>query len=458
MAIVATIARVRARSRLTPGQERSVEVVGELEVEVARWLVSTEGLDALATVVADLDAGGDELGAASRVRRSGLDGPRATAVLAAATARRRARERWTDADRLVLMPTALAQASGPAVSAWRARRFTDRAVWDLCAGLGGDALALGRTASSVTAIDHDPARLVLLAHNAEVRGVAVTTRIADALRVTPRAGAWIHADPSRRLGPGAPSNRLGHGAPSDRLGHGAPSNRVDGRRVRRLAEHTPPVRALLEAHAGAPAQAVALSPAVDLDDPDLPADAELEFVAVGDRLVETVAWRGAARDGPAGSSATLLPGGHHRRRAGRGERLPTGPIGAQLVTVAPAAVRARLHDEIGAEIGARRLAERRALLTMDDAPPASPWYRVREVETVLPARPKAVRRWLRTAPALPLELVVHGLAADVTGWWRALGRPPRGPAGRRLELVRTDQGAVAILTREAVPPARVPTA
>ena len=34
-------------------------------------------------------------------------------------------------------------------------------------------------------------------------------------------------------------------------------------------------------------------------------------------------------------------------------------------------------------------------------------------------------------------------------WWRELGRPTRGPGGVRVELVRTDEGALAIITDEA---------
>jgi hypothetical protein len=397
--------------------------VATLTLEVADWLCSPAGLEVVAEATARLDTGADELQVGTWLRgEAGLAAERATAVVAAARARRRARERWPDADRLLFEPVALEQASDPAVAAWRARRMAGERVWDLCAGIGGDTLAIAATAAAVTAVDLDAARLRLLAHNAQVLGIEVATSCADALEVRPPADAWIHADPARRR---------------------------DGRRVRRLADHQPPVDALLAAHREAVAMGVVLSPAVDLDDPVLPGDAELEFVADGHGLKESIVWLGAARAPGVLASATLLPDEHRVRRAAP-PTLPVGPVGSHLVEVAPAAVRARLHPEIGLEIGARRVARRRALLTTDGPPPPSPWYRARPVLAVLPARDKAVRQWLRDhvreAGEVPIEVATHGLPADPELWWRALGRPTRGPRGYRIELVRTDDGAQAVVT------------
>jgi hypothetical protein len=403
--------------------------VSELDHEVARWLTGSDGLATVTAVTAALDTAQDELAIASSLRQDGLDPARATAALGAAEARRRARARWPDADQLLFTPVGLEQASDPEVAAWRARRLAGSEVWDLCAGIGGDALAIASTGAPVTAVDLDPARLELLTHNASVRQLAIRTMVADALDVSLPDLAVMHADPGRRRG---------------------------GRRVRRLADHLPSVAALLEVHGAAPTRAIVLSPGVDLDDRDLPGDAELEFVQVGDRLVEAVLWAGAARgatsaaldDGeePAQASATLLPAGHTLTRGERGPRLPVGDVGSFLLQVAPAAVRARLHDRIGAEVGARRLATGRALLTADQLPDASPWFRRLAVHAVLPARPRQVRAWLRAADPRPLEVAVHGLDADPQVWWRELGRPPRGPDGWRIELVRIDAGGLAIVT------------
>ncbi|MFA9445220.1 hypothetical protein [Egicoccus sp. AB-alg6-2] len=396
----------------------------ELNVGTARWLVDV-GRALVASTTAELDAGATEVAVVAALRGQGLTAPRTAAVVAAASARRRARDRWPQAERLLFTREGLEQASDPEVSAWRTRRLAGQAVWDLCSGLGGDALAAAENGATVTAVDLDEARLVLLEHNARALDLDVVTRPGDALAVEVPDGALVHADPGRR--------------------------RADGRRIRRLAEHLPPVGALVARHASSRGLAVVLSPAVDLDDPELPPAAELEFVQFAGTLRESVAWTGALRTAGVAARATLLPGGHTRPRHTDAPRLrrPVGEVGGVLIEVAPAAVRARLHDEIGAEIGARRVAETRALLTADDVPTPSPWYDHREIHAVLPPRPKPVRTWLRTRDVDAVEFASHGLPLDTPAWWRALGRPPRGPAGWRIELVRTDDGGRVLVTRVA---------
>ncbi len=454
--------------------------MAELDLETARWLTSAAGQAAVAAAAGRLDTGADELAVASGLRGVSAHAERRAAVLEAATARRRARQRWPAADELLFTREGLEQASDPAVAAHRAGRLlaeleqrstTTDTIVDLCAGLGGDAIALARAASGrgvrVLAIDTDAARLRLLAHNADVAGVAVSTRRADALTVDLPPRSVVHADPSRRR---------------------------DGRRVKRLAAHVPSVPALLAAHPDAVAWALALSPGVDIGDPDLPDDIEVEYVQLGAALVEATVWVGstgtphdAGPPGPPGTTRTTgdttptrtttptsdtTPTGttgeaERRARAtlladdglvgtrvgvpASRVRLPVGGIGRFLVEVAPAAVRARLHDELGRELGARRVARHRALLTVDDEPATSPWYRARPVLAELSSRPRPVRRWLQdhaaaTGTAPEIELVLHGVTADPDQLWRELGRPRRGPHGLRLEFIRRDHDSVTVVT------------
>lgn len=435
--------------------------MAELDVETARWLTSTTGCGAVATATRQLDEGADELAVSAGLRRLRMPIEQRNAVLEAATARRRARERWPAADELLLTRQALEQASDPAVAAHRAGRLWGEladgsaavaAIVDLCAGIGGDTIALARAAAGsglpVLAVDTDAARLQLLRHNAEVVGVAVATRQADALTVDLPEGSVLHADPSRRR---------------------------DGRRVRRLSEHVPSVPALFAAHPRALSWAVALAPGVDVGDPDLPRDVEVEYVQLGRALVEATVWvRGEGDRGHRGRPSDRSADEQRRARAtvlaedgpaatrvgvpAHRARLPVGVVGCVLIEVVPAAVRARLHDAIGGEVGARRVADHRALLTADVAPPASPWYRAHRVLEELPARPQAVRRWLRgyertTGRTPTVEIVLHGVTADPEELWRDLGRPQRGPQGLRLEFVRRDHDSVVIVTDGAPPTA-----
>ncbi len=446
-------------------------------VETARWLTSSAGRSAVASATRQLDDGADELAVAGGLRTVSADAERRAAVLEAAAARRRARQRWPGADDLLFTREALEQASDPRLAVHRAgrllaelhhRSMTPDTVVDLCAGVGGDAIALARAASGrgvrVLAIDTDAARLLLLAHNAEVAGVQISTRVADALTVELPPGSVLHADPSRRR---------------------------NGRRVRRLSEYVPSVPALLAAHPDAAAWALALAPGVDVEDPDLPEDIEVEYVQLGRALVEATVWIGGTTTGTTGTMTTQATVGNPGDPGNRGDvgnpgpaaerptagqrraratlltdhevagtragvpasrvRLPVGVLGHFLVEVAPAAVRARLHDELGRELGARRLSAHRALLTCDSEPPAAPWYRARAVLAELSARPRAVRRWLQdheaatgTAPAV--ELVLHGVRADPEQLWRDLGRPRRGPRGLRLEFIRRDHDSITVVT------------
>lgn len=387
---------------------------------MASWLTTT-GAAVVDEVTAALDRGESELAVGTRLRER-LDPDQAAAAVAAATARRRARtDGIPGADRLLLTRSAREQASRPEVSAHRARRFAGAGtVVDLCAGAGLDTIALGREVADVVAIDLDTSRARLLDHNTAASGVDVSVVVGDALRPPVRLEGLVHADPSRRR---------------------------DGRRARRLADYGPPVPALLAATAAAPGRGVVLSPAVDRDDPALPDASEIEFVQVGPDLVEAMLWLGDLRVPGADATATLLPAGVSLSGPTRTGPLPVAPVGEWLLEMAPALVRARLHDHVGATVGAHRIARTRALLTTSTRPADSPWWKAWLVEAVLPARRRTVRAWLREAPELPLEVATHGLDADPTEWWRALGSPPRGPEGRRLHLVRTDEGAVCIATR-----------
>jgi hypothetical protein len=394
--------------------------VDRLTSEVAEWLVSEAGLEAVAAASTRLRGGAGALAVASSLRQELGDPDRVSAVLGAAEARLRSVRDREQADLLLFTRESLEQASAAAVSRWRARRFSEQDVWDLCAGCGGDTMALAAVARSVTAVEWDPGRSVLLRHNLEVLGLIATVVTADALQVRPPAHCLVHVDPARRR---------------------------DGRRVRRLAETVPSVPALVARHGAARGLGIVLSPALDHDDPDHPPDAEVEYLQLGNDLVEAVAWQGALRAEGASATATLLPAGVQRSRRGpRPPRLAVAKLGTHLLEVAPAAVRARLHDDLGGEIGAKRIAARRALLTTEGRPPSSPWYRARPVLAVLPARAKQVRGWLRHEDPGEIEIALHGVSLDPERWWREIGRPPRGPGGIRLELTRLDEGTVVIVT------------
>lgn len=389
----------------------------DLDPAVAAWAMTAEGRTWLDELMADgLD---EDLAVATRLRAAGLAPDRAAALQGIAAATRRARADGQP-DGTWWTPAAAEQASRPEVVGWRARRYTGAPTVDLTAGCGGDALGLAATADRLVAVERSSSRLPLLRANLPV-AVPVLQSDATAPCVRPDAW-WAWADPGRR---------------------------VAGRRVRGLAATEPPVPALVAG--GWAGLGVAVSPAVDLGDPARPPDAELEFVQVGGQLVEATLWLGATRDtGPgerAEASATLLPTGEHVR----GAPSPPGEVvelDAWLAEPAPALVRARLVDEVATDLGLGRVGRRRALFT-GPGPVASPWFRCEAIEAVVAARPGRVRDVLRGLDERPIELVVHGLDADLRSWWRGLGHPPRGPQGRAVHLVRLDDRGVAVVTRRS---------
>lgn len=394
---------------------------------VARWAVG-EGRSVIAEVTAALAAGEDTLAVGTRLRAR-LEPDRAAFATAAAETRLRAIDQGIPgAEQLVLTRESLEQASHPAAAAWRADRAAaalegadDPVLQDRCAGTGGDAVALAAHAP-VLAVERDPGRAVLAADRARVLGVPVEVRVGDALdRAIGCDGAIVHADPDRRD--------------------------ATGRRARTLRSHGPPVGDLMAATATAAGRLVTVAPGVAWDDPDLSTGAEVVFLQRDGQLLEAVLCTGAARRPGARATAVLLDAGLQRTRpVGEREVLPTGPVGACLLEPASALVRARLHDELGRELGAHRIATRLALLTCPEVPPASPWYRRERVEAVLPVRPGALREHLRGHNERRVELVLHGIRVDVRRWLREAGSPPTGPHDLRVHLVRADDGAVAVLT------------
>lgn len=388
----------------------------DVGADAARWVVSPAGRRVLDHLLSDTSD--DALAVATRLRGMGLAPEQAATAQGVAAASRRA---WDDGHPpgSWWTPAAAEQASAPDVAAWRARRYTGAATVDVTAGCGGDALALAGVADDLVAAELSSARLPFLRAN------------------LPASVAVVQSDATR------PCLR-----PARRLAWADPGRRPGGRRVRRLGDTAPPIDALVAP--GWHGLGIAVSPAVDLADPDRPDDAELEFVQVGRRLVEATLWLGATRDtGPgerAEASATLLPDGLHLRGIPSAPSGRVAPIGAWLVEPAPALVRARLVDEVAEDLGLTRLARHRALFTSSH-PPTSPWFHGEAVEAVVTPRPGRVRDALRALDDQPIELVTHGVQVDPDAWWRGLGSPARGPRGRAVHVARLDDATVAVVTR-----------
>ncbi len=313
--------------------------------------------------------------------------------------RRRAAAKFDRAAEMYFTRAGLEQASGETVAAHRAARLAGTGpVADLCCGIGGDLVALAAL-GPVLGVDRDPVHTRLAELNAHAYGVAdrVTTRVDDVRDVAlPDVGAAF-VDPARRTGRG----RLRDGEP--------PLAWCTG-----LADRVPAV--VVKAAPGLPHDAV-------------PPGWELEFVAVGPDLKEATLWSPALA--ATARRATVLPGGHTLLPE-PGEPVPVREPGAFLLDPNPAVTRAGLVEELARVLGAGKIDDRIAFLTLD-APAETPFARTLRVLDAGPWREKDLPAWLHRLDVGAVDVRRRGLAGDVD----ALRRRLRLRGSRRVTLVMT---------------------
>jgi hypothetical protein len=183
------------------------------------------------------------------------------------------------------IPEALEQSTDFAVAQHKANRFAQQhptRIFDLCAGIGGDTLALGQIAPTI-AIDLSQARLTCLRYNLEsaptkfpieIRNADVTSVHSEFRMLN---SAFFHVDPARRS---------------------------NGKRSAAFEDLIPGpdfLRQLIHESSGG---AIKLSPAVDFD--SLP-EGHLEIISHDKSVVQAVLWTGAlAREFPEDSRTATV--------------------------------------------------------------------------------------------------------------------------------------------------------
>jgi SAM-dependent methyltransferase len=265
--------------------------------------------------------------------------------VALAQLRRKAVAKFAQPADLYFTAEALEQATAAPVAAHRAM-WIDRcapsgALLDLGCGIGGDLLALAQR-RPVIAYEVDPVCARFAAANAAVLGLAD--------RVEIRNRDWT-AD-------------LANGAlPSAAAAFADPARRVDGRRVFRLEQLTPPFSALLALADAVAAIGVKVMPGIA--DADIPAGWGVEFVSHAGVCKEAVLWRGAAARHP--RWATVIGADGTYTAAADSAALPVGPLhaGQVLYEPDPALIRAHALGALGERLGARLFDPQIAYLVAD---------------------------------------------------------------------------------------------
>jgi hypothetical protein len=290
----------------------------------------------------------------------------AKAALETALLRKRARTKFTRADRMFFTREALEQASGEVVARHRSTRFARLGlVGDFCCGIGGDAVALaGR--GPLVAVDRDPLRLAMARSNLATYGVLdkATLMAADVLTITLAGVEGLFVDPDRRVG---------------------------GKRQLSLAACQPPLDAL---RARLPANlplGVKLAPGAPWDELARH-PGEAEFVSLDGELKECVLWLGPMRT--VARRATILPSGQTISAEAPAPVLPPRTPGAWLYDPDPAVVRSGLVSDLALMLDARPLDPRIAYLTSDKRI-GTPFARRFAVEEALPFHLRRLREVLR---------------------------------------------------------------
>ncbi|MBV9292078.1 MAG: methyltransferase domain-containing protein [Frankiales bacterium] len=354
-------------------------------------------------VLADPDVGAavDDLAAAERLRQR-WPADLVAAATQQADLRRHATAKFPDADRLLFTRAGLEQATTAAVAVHRATRFAEVAgsVLDLCCGIGGDLLAIGRR-QHVIGVDRDETTARYAAHNARVGGASASVVVADVHHVrVPSAGA-VFVDPARRTATASGGRRGGYSPDLDWC----------------LA---------------LPAGRVCIKAAPGIDRALVPHGWETEFVAEGRELKEAALWSPAWATGA--SRATVLAGGAVHSFVADHDTGPAEvrPPGGYLLDPSPAVTRAGAVADLATALGAWQIDRRIAFLSADHLL-ASPFGRSLVVEASLPFGLKPLAAELRRLDIGSVDVRRRGLAGDVD----ELRRRMRLTGSRRATVILT---------------------
>lgn len=395
----------------------------EVDPRLDAWTRLADGdaeIEALVAAAAEVVVAGTTPASIMRLRRR-FSGMPVAEALELAAARHRARGKFPDHECLLADRHGLEQATSTLVAAWKARRFGDRPVLDLCCGIGGDAMALAARGPCV-GVDRDPVRALMTARNA-----GIETRV-EAVESTTLDAPLVHLDPARR-------------------------DEAAGRRSWRLEDLVPGMEEMARIVSEVDGAAIKLGPGLPLPPPRWHERQSVSIVAEDRRLVQGIVWTGVlARS--ATCEAVDLPSGDTIE--GEPAAWPTrdgDPFGEVLVELHPAVERVRLGPvALGAALGeasdafgepARSL----GLVTGPAAPidavvgaGGDRWFRAVRVEQVVPARLEIVAREVAAMVAAgpPAAIVVRTRAGaiDADAWTKRLASTPgdRDPTAPTIEV------------------------
>ena len=305
------------------------------------------------------------------------------AAIRLSRAREKARVKFERGERMWVEPTGVEQATSEPVARHKAARFTCPLVVDLCAGIGGDALALA-TRSDVLAVDLDPGMCRRIHYNAAIYGVSdrVLPVRARAETFAIPADAWLHLDPDRRALPRGRARSLDDYAPGPGFWKSA---------ARRIA-----------------AGAIKLGPASDFAKHFPGSEYEVELISLRGECKEATLWFGELVS--CRRRATRLPENvtWTDRDGPTTERAPVSPLSTLIYDPDPSLLRAGLLDGFALKHQLRRVGESVDYLTADHLV-STPFLTAFEVQEVSPLDLKRLRRMIARNEIGTLEIKVRGV-------------------------------------------------
>jgi len=391
--------------------------VTEENIENYRWLVSSDARPWLDMITASERS----LVALSQSLRKEIGVTRTHLVVALVELRRRAKTKFSQAQRMFFTRQLLEQATDEAIAEYKASRFpADQDIADLCCGIGGDLLGLaGR--GGVTAVDRDPVAAVLAEANCEAAGKThVQFVVADVSQHRVDSYAAWHLDPDRRAA---------------------------GRRTTKVEYQDPDPDAVENLRKLNPNAAVKLAPATKV-----PAgwaeESELEWIGSRRECRQQVAWFGDLSRNSGQRSATVVSVGAKPPCTVRGDPAVEPPVASELgryvfephAVVLAAGLGGVLANQHDLWVPSPRI----AYLTGDHVI-ASPALSCFEVTEVMPFDVKTVRASVRERGIGNIEVKQRGLRIspeEVVSKIRA-----KGDESATLILMRIEKKVRAVLTR-----------
>ncbi|MCA9052873.1 MAG: hypothetical protein KDA75_03505 [Planctomycetaceae bacterium] len=369
--------------------------------------------------------------------------------------RRRAFGKFTLSEEMWFTRQGLEQATPELVALHKATRFRDAAgddpVWDLCCGIGGDALPLTMV-RDVIAVDADSAQTLRTELN-----VRLYHATSDAEQRRRPARSNSATSEAHLPGKDSPSPTVSCGRhhlrtrvadvttlPLDgQLVHIDPDRRAHGQRVLRLEQYVPPLDWLQELTRRARGGAIKVSPASNFGG-KFP-DAEIELISLDGECKEATIWFGELRsDAP--WRATVLPKGETLAGHPLDAYTDVRPLGRYLYDPDPAVVRAGLVDLLAQQTGLWRLDAAEEFLSSDELV-ETPFCAPFEVLEDVPNNPKLLRAAVRGHDWGQVEIKCRHVRTDADAVRRKL--PLNGSGSGVVVFARLDGKTRVLLARRS---------